>query len=195
MTGGRRDESGATLVELSVALGLLGILLVAALGSFGTGWRRSADLDRETVRQAEAREALDVLVADLRQAFTGDPALSPVTAIGASTITFHSPDRATPYRLRRITYRRTGSVLERSVTTSTNAGGAPWTFGTTAPFVPLVSGLQAGTMFTALDAAGAVTTTPAAVRQVDVRFAVDVARSGSSPVRVWVTSVHLRSAS
>ena len=189
------DQAGMTLIELTVALALLGVFLVAALGTFASGWRGAADLDRETVRQAEARAAMDTLVADLRQAHTGDTALPPVTAVSTRAITFHSPDRAQPHHIRRIRYRVTGTVLERSVTTSTNTGAPPWTFPAEGRWVPVADGVQAGTIFTARDATGAATTTAAAVRRVEIALAVDIGRAQNATARQWDVTVDLRSGS
>ena len=190
-------EAGMTVVELTVAIALLGVFIVAALGTFTSGWRGASDLDRETIRQAEARDALDALVADLRQAHTGDAAVPAVSAIASRSITFHSPDRSQPYRVRRISYRVTAAgALERSVTVSTNTGSPPWTFpGTAGAWVRLADGVQSGTIFTARDSAGVVTTTLAAIRRVDIGLSVDVGREGRTAARRWDVTVNLRSAS
>ena len=189
---GENREDGFTLVELLVALGLFVLVLVVALGFFDIGWRRSADVELEAVRQGQARAALDELVADLRQAYTGD-VNPPVASIANGSVTFYSPDRSVPFRLRRITYRRNAGRLERRVTTSTNTGGAPWAWPADGPWVVLADGLRSGAVFTGRDVTGAATTSGGAVRTVEIVLRVDVGRSGASPVRTFATTVHLRS--
>jgi hypothetical protein len=96
-------------------------------------------------------------------------------------LSFYSPDKSVPHKLRKITYLIVGSQLKRSVTKSTNSGSPPWTFGPTTPATEFAFALKPGSTFVAYDAAGAVTTSAADVRKIDVTLVVnDLSRPGAA---------------
>lgn len=192
MRPGARDERGFTVIELAVASAILLVILGAALGEFASSQRHAQDLRSQNELQAEVRETIDRLVPDLRQAYTGDPALPPVASIAPDAITFYSPDRGRPFRLRRIVFRLSGSTLERSATASTNTDGPPWAFGTPGPFVPVARNVQPGTLFTGIDSAGATTSIPAAIRRVGIELTVDVNPARAPLRQTYRTTVEIR---
>jgi prepilin-type N-terminal cleavage/methylation domain-containing protein len=96
-----RDEGGFTLPEL-----LVGMVLVAIVGTgFGqmliTTSKTSNRVEEQAMLQNDVRASLDRLTSDLREA-TNAHSTSPVVAATPTTLTFDSPDRATPFHLRLI---------------------------------------------------------------------------------------------
>jgi prepilin-type N-terminal cleavage/methylation domain-containing protein len=188
----RRADRGFTLVEVMVATSLLGIVLLLVYGAMGSGVQQVADVDVRIQIQSEVRVAADAFVRDLRQAYTGDASLVRVDSIGPTQITFYSPDRATPFHIRKISYRLVGTELQRSVTTSTDTNGFPWDFGTTGPYVTVLDDVVNTTIFTFRDTGGLATTTPSrvAVVQLDVTVDRDPTRAPGS--LIYSTTVELR---
>jgi prepilin-type N-terminal cleavage/methylation domain-containing protein len=169
----RRGDAGFTIVEVMVATTLLGIVLLIVYGTLNSGVRHAADAEARVQIEADVRGVADTFVRDLRQAYTGDLTLNRIDSMTATSITFYSPDRATPYHIRKISYRLTGVNLERSVTTSTDADGAPWTFGTTGPYAVVLKDVRSTTLFTYRDHDGAITTDAAEVATVQLSLTVD----------------------
>lgn len=193
MSAPRHDrEAGLSILEVAVAGAVLMIALASAFGFFTSALRRTADLQLQNELQAEVRLMLDRLVPELRQAYTGDPALSPVASIAATSIMFYSPDRATPLRLREISYRLSGSVLERAVRISTNTEEPPWSFAGTRTFIEVAREVVTGTLFQGRDATGAPTSSPAAIRQVGLDIAVDADPARPPTPQRYQTSVEIR---
>ena len=93
------------------------------LGAFGqmliTTSKSSARTEEQATLQDLARTAISGLTRDLREA-TNTLGTSPVESLSGTTLTFDAPDEATPFHLRRISYRLVGGELDRSVTTSLN---------------------------------------------------------------------------
>ena len=139
--------------------------------------------------QNDVRASLDRLTSDLREA-TNAHGTSPVEAATPTTLTFDSPDRATPYHLRRISYRLTGGTFQRSTLVSTSTGTWPWTFpAAPAPWTTELDSITNTDAFTYYDANGAVTTVPSAIRSVRVSFTVapHQAQGGSSSYNALIT--------
>jgi prepilin-type N-terminal cleavage/methylation domain-containing protein len=188
----RRGDRGFTLIEMMVATSILGIVLLLVYGAMNSGVQHAADADARIQMQSEVRVTADALVRDLRQAYTGNASLGRVESIGPTQITFYSPDRATPFRLRKISYRMSGTTLQRSVTTSTNTSGFPWTFGTIAPFAPILNDVRNTTIFTFRDAAGLVTTAAGNVALVQLDLTVDRNLARPPGALSYSTTVELR---
>jgi prepilin-type N-terminal cleavage/methylation domain-containing protein len=166
-----RGERAYSLIEMVIAMALMGIMVpaIGALVTTGAHWGKEEQTD--AALQTQVRAAIDTLDSDFRQAYTGDNTMSPVESI-ASPFTFDSPDRLPTFHLRRIEYRFNGTNLERAVWTSTNTNGPPWTFpNTAAVWIKQLGSVAAGS-FTFRDANGAVTATASAVRTVDVSITV-----------------------
>ena len=106
------DERGFTLVELVVGCSIMMIAAIALLGFFDQAIGGTADLQQSMQQQTDSRFGIDQLTRELRQAYTGSPTLTPVT-VTATTLTFYSPDAATPMHLRKISYRLANDLLER----------------------------------------------------------------------------------
>jgi prepilin-type N-terminal cleavage/methylation domain-containing protein len=117
-----RDERGFTLPELLVGMTLLAIVLTAFGQMLITSSKTSNRVEEQAALQAEVRASVDRLTTDFRQATTtGAP--SPVESVSTTAFTFDSPDRQTPFHLRRIAYRVVNGQLERSTTISTDTDG------------------------------------------------------------------------
>jgi hypothetical protein len=111
-----RSEPGLTLIELlwTMPLTLLvfgGLVLVTVRASW---W--DSKLREQTAQQGEARAVVHDIVSELRGAYYGTGA--PISQIGPNTISFYTPDRATPFHLRLVTYQVAGVSLRRRVQTS-----------------------------------------------------------------------------
>ena len=108
--------------------------------------------------QGEVRATVDALAKDLRQAYTGNGNPGIETMLPAE-LQFVSPDRQTPFHLRRINY---GSRTRRSsarAALSTNTGAPPWTFPPSlSAYRDEVGSIANTTVFKYYDAAGVVAT-------------------------------------
>jgi prepilin-type N-terminal cleavage/methylation domain-containing protein len=133
-----RQENGFTLVELLVAMPVL-LIMLAGLTTVFVQLNRSNDrTQQQTVLQSEARESLNTLEADIRQAFTGDGSNPFVTAT-ATSFTVMTPDRyptvvsgstVSSFHLRKVTYSVASNTLQTQQMTSTNVypTAPPWTW-------------------------------------------------------------------
>jgi type II secretory pathway component PulJ len=188
-----RDDAGISLVEVAVVVALLGLVMGFVFNTLWGGMRHAAEIDERSQTQAEARLAVDTLVRDLRQSWVGVQLTAPIETMTANTITFLSPDRQTPFHLRRITYRLNGTTLERRVQVSTNTGSPPWTWGAAAgPFVPVLQGVRNTAVFTYRNQAGAVTTTPIQVRTVEIALDLERTPQRNNGPQIYRTTVDLR---
>ena len=175
-----------------VATSLLAIVLLLVYGTLNGGIRQAADAEARTQLQTSVRVAADGFVRDLRQAYTGDPSTSRIATMTANQITFYSPDKATPFHLRKISYRVTGTRLERSVTISSDTDGYPWAFGTAGAYVLVLDGVRNATLFTYRDSDGDVTAVPNEVAIVDLSLTVDADTARPPGPLSYGTSVDLR---
>ncbi len=195
-------EGGFTLLELLVALTVLVIGVTAAWSALMTTTVKTTARSQELSNlQTEVRAVVDRLAADLRQAqcnATTTPATSAVTTSTGTQLTFYSPDRATPYHLRQISYQLVGGVLQRRFATSTNTGAAPWTWGPTSAWTDQMGSISNSTVFTYYDGNGNTTTTPASVARVNVSLTVQpragLGGTSSLPSTTYQTNVDLRTA-
>jgi prepilin-type N-terminal cleavage/methylation domain-containing protein len=187
-----RREDGMTLTELLVALPLLAVLLMALTLTLTTTTHWGDQVQEDAVMQTEARSVIDGIAKDLRQAYTGNTP-APIESLSPTTITFDSPDRSTPFHLRRISYRLVNGQLDRQSATSTNTV-APWSFpGTPSPWTKQLGSVLNSAAFTYFDAAGSATTDPTAVHTVKLSFTLS---TGSSQGRrfTYESTVNLRQA-
>jgi prepilin-type N-terminal cleavage/methylation domain-containing protein len=187
-----RREDGFTLMEMLVAMALLGVLFAALALAVGSAIRHSSEVEEESTLQTETRAAIDRFAQDLRQAYTGEEDVAPIESIGSTQITFLSPDRATPFHLRRVSYRLSSGVFERAEAVSTDTDGAPWSIPALGGWAKQVGSVVNTTVFTYLDEGGLPTNDPAAVRTVNVTLTV---ATPASPNRqsTYQTSVTVRS--
>ena len=183
-----RDERGFTVPELLVTM----VLLAIVLGAFGsvliTSSKTSNRVEAQAALQNDVRAAIDRLTTDFRQA-TNTTQSTPIGSVSATSFTFDSPDRSTPFHIRRISYRLVNGSLDRSTTLSTNTA-YPWTFPATAgPWISQLSSIKNTTPFVFYDANGNVTTTPSAVHSMRITLTVAPAQTqgGSNTYSALVT--------
>jgi len=126
-----RSESGFMLLELIMGTVVLTVVVAMFSQLMISLVTRDTAATNQAVLASEARPAMDAMANELRSAMCNNQT-SPITAANATSITFTTPDRATPYHLEQITYTLSGGVLTRQVTLSTNTSttGPPWTMGT-----------------------------------------------------------------
>jgi prepilin-type N-terminal cleavage/methylation domain-containing protein len=172
-----RDEHGFTLPELLVGMTLLAIVLTAFGQMLITSSKTSNRVEEQAALQMEVRASIDRLTTDFRQATTTG-AVSPVESVGSTAFTFDSPDRTTPFHLRRIAYRVVNGQLERSTTISTNTGSFPWTWpNTPGAWIPELTSITNTSPFTFYDASGLATTTVSAVHSMRITLSVSPKQS------------------
>jgi prepilin-type N-terminal cleavage/methylation domain-containing protein len=172
------DEAGFTLIEMLVATVIL-VIAIGAIASMVTVLtKRSQQTVSDVTSQAVARPALDSLVAEIREAYTGDPSTRPIVTMTPTQLTFYTPDRQQPYHLEEISYRLNGGTLQRAQATTSNTGGPPWTpwpltLGSWRSVVDSIVANSGGSPFFAYqDSSGATTSDPAAVATVIVTMTV-----------------------
>jgi len=167
-----RDERGFTVPELLVTMVLLAIVLTAFAQMLITSSRTSNRVEEQAVLQSEVRASIDRLMTDFRQA-TNSTTTSPVEAVSGTTLTFDSPDRSTPYHLRRISYRVVNGQLDRSSTLSLDTDGAPWVWPVTpGAWIPQVTSITNPLPFVFFDGSGVPTTNPSAVHSMRITLTV-----------------------
>ncbi len=168
----RRNERGFTVVELLATMAVMGIVLAVFGQLLVTSSKTSNRIAEQATLQNDVRAAVDRLTSDFRQA-TNANGTSAVESLSGTTLTFDSPDRATPFHLRRIAYRLVSGDLQRSVTTSTDNDGWPWVWPIGTPtWTTEVGSVTNATSFTFYDANGAVTTDPNTVRSARISLTV-----------------------
>jgi prepilin-type N-terminal cleavage/methylation domain-containing protein len=166
------DERGFTLPELLVTMVLLGIVLAAFGQMLITSSKTSNRVEEQATLQSEVRASLDRLTTDFRQATTTG-ATAPVESVSSTAFTFDSPDRATPFHLRRIAYQLVNGQLERSTTTSTDTDGYPWVWpAVSGPWITELTSITNTSPFTFYDSSGAPTTTVSAVHSMRITLTV-----------------------
>jgi type II secretory pathway component PulJ len=189
-----RSEAGFGLMEMVTSMAVLGIFFAVFATVVSSSVRHGSEIQEQAVLQTEVRAAVDSLVADLRQStIAGDTTLSRISTATSTQLTFLSPDRSTPMRLRRISYQVAGGQLQRALATSTNTA-APWSIPALSSWAKVASSIvTTGTpVFTYYDASGATTTVAANVTAVRIR--VSVAPVSSSRLLTYDTRVELRPA-
>jgi len=200
------DERGFTLPELLVAMVLFSILSVAFAMVITSTVTHSAVITNESVLQTQTRVALNQLVKDLREATVStssdtSPFITSGGVMSSSTLTFYAPDSTysaaspTDYHLREISYRIFGGQLQRAsaVSTNTNASGTAWSIPALGAWVPLVSGVIAGSSgFSYYDGSQppALTNSPAAVRSILTTLTVGV--TGTTVQYTYSSSATIR---
>ncbi len=173
----RHCQRGFTLVEMLTVLVVLTFIGMAFAAMFSSVVNHSATIADQITLQTEARAALDRFASDFRQAYTGDPApvtpTYPIESVTSGTaIQFLTPDRASPFHLRRVSYRISGGVFQRADAISTDTDGYPWSIPSLSSYRNLVGSITTAAPFTFYDKNGATTTTASAVRQVRIQFTV-----------------------
>jgi prepilin-type N-terminal cleavage/methylation domain-containing protein len=187
------SDAGFSLTEMLVVLVFLGVISAAFSMLFSSTIRHQDEIEEQSVTQGELRAGVDRMISEARGAYIGTGA-SPIEAVSSSQFTFTVPDKASSFRLVRVSYRVASGQLQRAFEASTNTGGPPWTFavgGTPTNWAPVVSNVTSPTPFSFYDAAGATTTTPASVRTVAVNMTF-ANKTASSRTYAYSTRVSLR---
>ena len=183
----RSGERGILLIELTVACALLVVLAAAISIVIGAASRNGNAITNATLAQTDARAAIDVLAQDIRQAISPDDGTTaPVEALSATQVTFYSPDRQVPHHMRKISVRLNGTSLERAIATSSDNDGSPWTIPALGSWQRIASNISNADVFSALDSAGATTTTASAARSIVIKLVVDA--PGTQERRVTLTN-------
>ena len=190
LPGKAAGEGGYTLIEMLVSMIFIGMLFAAFSLVLTSTLHHNDEVTAESTAKTELRTSIDGLANELRQAYSGDTT-SPIESVSGTQITFLSPDRATPFHLRRISYRLSSGSFQRAIAISTDTDGAPWTIPALGAWATQVKSVVNGTVFTYLDASGAVTATPASVRTVNVTLTVSTTTSQGRQF-TYSTSVTLR---
>ena len=185
-----RREDGFTLIEMLASMIFIGVLFAAFALVLSSTLRHNNEVTAESTAQTELRAAIDGLAAELRQAYSGDTT-SPIASISGTQITFLSPDRASPFHLRRISYQLSSGNFQRAIAISTDTDGAPWNFPPLGAWATRVKSVVNATAFTYLDASGVATANPASVRTVSVALTVSTTTSQGRQF-TYSTSVTLR---
>jgi hypothetical protein len=184
----RGSEDGYTLSEMLTVIVVLAFIGAAFAALFSSVVNHSATVSDSITFQTETRATLDRFASDFRQAYNGDPTFlnpsSPVENVTAGTqVTFTTPDRQNPLRLRRVSYRISGGQLQRADVFSTDTDGWPWVWpggGAVGPYRTLVTNITTASPFTFYDASGNTTTAANAVRAVQLDFTVRTNRGRST---------------
>jgi prepilin-type N-terminal cleavage/methylation domain-containing protein len=188
----RRDQDGFTVIELVISMVLIGTIFSIFAVTMSSTIRNSSEVQEDAVLQGEVRATVDAIARDLRQAYTGNgtPALETMTG---TQIQFLSPDRQTPFHLRRINYKLSGNSIQRASATSTNTSLPPWTFPALGPYAKQVGSVVNSTVFTYYNSADPPQQTAVAADVASVAIKVVVA-TPQSPNRqfTYATSVALR---
>ena len=160
-------QDGFTLVELLVAMVLVGVVATGVYASFISGVEASSSRDSQARAQNNARMAMEEFTRDVRQAVSPDGIAAPVAAAPTSTsielwVDNNRSLTATTVAPKRVRYRLSGTNFVRQVLTGTVWSGEE----ILAPAV--ANGSTA--LFTAVDADGAATTIPGAVATISLRL-------------------------
>jgi prepilin-type N-terminal cleavage/methylation domain-containing protein len=160
-------QGGFTLVELLIAMVLVGVVATAVYASFISGVEASSSRDLQARTQNSARGAIDEFTRDVRQAVSPDGIIPPVAAAPTATSIELWVDNnrsltattATPVRVR---YRLSGTNFVRQT-----LSGTTWSTEDV-----LASGVANGStaLFTSVDINGAATVIPGAVATISLRL-------------------------
>ena len=195
----RRDDRGVTLIEISIAMVISTLVMVAAYDMFATASTRTAELSARTSAENSARQALDALMKDARQSSTGRADLPRVQTADADAFVFYSPDASQPaVHLRRIEYAVVDGTLRRRTTVSVNAvddpwaGRESWTWDVAGQWVDVVQEVVGTTLFTYRDPSGAATNDPHAVQTISVDLVIDPNGSRAPGVQSYALIIDIR---
>ena len=134
-----RNESGFTLVELTVTMPIMLIVVGGMVLVLTTLTHFNSQNQEQLTLQTEARSALNKMETEVRGAFYGDGVTTPISAGTTTTITFTSPDEfaasvsgstLSTFHLQQISYQVSNKLLQRQFKTSSNLypTAPPWTF-------------------------------------------------------------------
>jgi type II secretory pathway component PulJ len=188
-----RREDGISLMELNITMALLGVLFAAFALVIGSVIRLGGEVEANSNLQTEVRAAVDTMAAELRQAYTGSDTDAPIESMSASEVVFDTPDRKTPFHVRRVGYRAISGRLEHREAISTDTDGHPWilTAYATAPWRQKFQSLQSTSVFTYKKSDGGTATTVGEIESIGISVTVATATAPNRPY-TYRTSVTLR---
>lgn len=171
-----RSERGVTIVEMVTAMTVFSFVIAVYASLFSTSISQSTQVEQQSTLQVEARSAITVLGQDFRQAYDGDAntTTSPIESVSATQLTFLTPDRGQPFRMRRVSYRVSGGKFERAMATSSDTDGYPWSIPALSSYRTLVGTVVNASPFVYRTATGATTTTASQVKTVEVTLTVQL---------------------
>jgi type II secretory pathway pseudopilin PulG len=187
MTGTRDGQAGVTVVEMTVVIGLLGLVLAMAMHGLAAYQRAAAASDTRLQNLAEARTVMAVLTRDLRTATT-------FSAIAATDVTFlgHLNTAAGAPAERVRLYVDAQGVAREAVTPPDNPNASPVTYTGTPRTRVLGRGLvNTGSLFSFRDTTDTPTSSLAAVRSVVINLSVDLPSGAPVPPTVLSSRVFL----
>lgn len=192
----RREDAGTSLVEMVVTIAVLSIVMSMIFGIVINVVNSSNQFRDRTQEQADSRLAIDTLVRDLRQAYSGNATLPSVEPTSSATkIVFYSPDRAEDFHLRKITYELTGGTLTRTVSLSnervSQVVGTGWSFPAATP-VAVLPGVLNTTLFTYRTTKNQVWPAYKPLAAVQLDLVIDQTPDSSPTRQTYHTEVALR---
>jgi prepilin-type N-terminal cleavage/methylation domain-containing protein len=189
-----RHAAGFTVAEMLVALAVIGITIPALAIFVSTSYIHSSRTIGQSALQAEGRAAVDTLVADLRQAYYGDAVTSPIVSMSTTALTFYTPDRSQPFRLRKVAYQLSSGNLQRAFVTSTDTDGAPWQgLATLGPWRTQLKNVTSTAIFSYQDIDGVAITDMTQVAKVKrVTISLRARPNASTATSSFQSSVTLR---
>jgi prepilin-type N-terminal cleavage/methylation domain-containing protein len=184
----RHDERGFTLPELVISMAILGIVMTMFSQMLTSSSNTGQTLETAASLQSETRAAISTLTRDFRAATTAGP-VNPVESISPTAFTFDAPDRATPFHMRRISYRYVNGEIDRSEIDSTNTNTYPWTYpaSPTVVWIKQAEDVTNPSPFVFYDDTGAITTDPNAVRSMRINLTVQNAKNNTSTYTALIT--------
>lgn len=135
------SRKGFTLVELIIAISLLGLILVGIYNFYflvQTSWNR---LDAESRVIQEAQLVIIKMDNEIRQAQKPNASVNSVVVTSAGNQLDIYSDTNKDGKPELIRYQRTSNILKRA-TVSTSSTGYPYTYGTLSAGVTVVSNLK-----------------------------------------------------
>jgi prepilin-type N-terminal cleavage/methylation domain-containing protein len=170
----RRSQGGFTLIELLIAMPLALVVLGGLTFTIVRTSHWGGQLQEESAQQTEARAVVSTIVSDLRQAYYRSGQAPIASGFSSTAMTFYSPDRQTPFHLRKISYQLASRKFQRSALVSSQTFVDPptWTFTGTAGWQTLLPLVTNSDVFTYYDANSDVYTgtDPLMIRRVDVKL-------------------------
>jgi type II secretory pathway pseudopilin PulG len=183
----REGQAGITVVEMTVVIGLLGLVLAVAFQSVAAYQRAAAASDSRQQNLDQARTVMAVLTRDLRTARS-------FSALAAGDVTFlgllNTGATAPPNRIR--LYVDAQGVLREAITPPNNPNASPVTYTGTPTTRVVGNGLvNTGSLLSFRDSADNVTANPTEVASVVVTLSVDLPSGAPVPPTVLSSRVFL----
>jgi type II secretory pathway pseudopilin PulG len=184
---GHDGEAGVNMVEMTVAIALLGLVLAMAFQGVTSYQRATAATNSRQQNLEEARAVMAVVTKDLRTARS-------FSALAASDVTFlgllNTAATAPPNRVR--LYTDAQGVLREAVTPPDNPNASPVTYTGTPTTRVVGRGLvSTGGLLSFRDASDNPTTTVSEVTSVVIALSVDLPSVAPVPPTVLTSRVFL----